>query len=189
MRRAKATLVVLMFLGVYALPARAQFYNLEGRFQCLNNPAAICFDAASDWPPPSPPEARVIPDPAPAVVPAKAIPMPASVTPPGPAADPIRDIAARLEAKKPAPDDVSMLRRAAGGGDRRALELLAWSALMGLGTERDPVQAYLLYSAAASVGITNARQNRASIYENELTPEQRHQALLIENDVLLPPPQ
>jgi TPR repeat protein len=192
MQRVIAALLALSFLEV--VPAQAQFYSLEGRFQCLNDPAAICFDASSGWPAPKP-DARRVAQPAAAAVavpPARAVKArPVQLVPQSaPAAtDPIREISARLQAGKPAPGDVAILRRAARAGDRRALELLAWCNLKGLGTPRDPLQAYLLYSAAAAMGISPAQQNLARIYEDELTPEQRHQALMIENSVLFPAPQ
>jgi hypothetical protein len=188
MQWAKAVLLALALLGACALPAYAEFYRLEGRFECLNDPAATCTDAASVWPVPQPARPAT-PDRTPsATPPAQAAPTPPLGLMPQPAAaaDPVGDISARVEAGKATPGDILVLRRAASGGERRALELLAWCNVKGLGTRRDPIQAYLLYGAAASVGISNARQNQAAVYEKELTPEQRQQALMIENSVVLP---
>jgi TPR repeat protein len=168
-----------------AAPAAAQFYSLEGRFECLNDPKAVCFDATSDGPMARPSEAST-----PAAE-SRARPArprqasPAGVAPrPAEAADALHEIAKRLESGRPAPDDAAALRRLAEGGDTQALELLAWCNLKGMGVARDPLRAYLLYGIAASIGVAGARRNQAIIYENDLTSEQRQQALTIENGVV-----
>ena len=73
-----------------------------------------------------------------------------------------------------------MLRRAAAAGDLRAIELLAWCALRGIGTSRDPIAAYFLYGEAAAGDVPHARDNQALIYERSLTPVQRQRVLEIE---------
>src|SRR5690242_15460733 len=46
----RAILLALALCAGSASPALAQFYSLDGRFQCLNDPHAVCYDAVSDWP-------------------------------------------------------------------------------------------------------------------------------------------
>ena len=167
-----------------ALPAQAQFYSLEGRFECLNDPKAVCFDATPDGPLAKPSAAAPPPSAAAASAARKPQASPARVA--ARAAEPtdaVHEIAKRLEARHPAPDDAATLDRLARAGDKRALELLAWCTLEGVGVARDALQAYLLYGAAASVGVAEARRNQAIIYETDLTSEQRQQALTIENGV------
>ncbi len=166
-----------------APPAQAQFYSLEGRFECLNDPKAVCFDATPDGPlaRPSAPATRTArPD-----RPTRTAQAASKRVAPhaGETIDAVREIAKRLEARHPAVDDADALRRLAEAGDKRALELLAWCTHEGIGVARDPLQAYLLYGVAASVGVVGAQRNQAVIYETDLTSDQRQQALTIENGV------
>jgi len=66
-------------------------------------------------------------------------------------------------------------------GAIRAVEVLGWCKLGGIGTTADVVAAYWLYREAADLGVPNARKNQVAIYETRLTPEQRQQVLLKEN--------
>ena len=66
-------------------------------------------------------------------------------------------------------------------GDARALEMLAWCALTGVGTPRDPVRAYFLYGDAAVAGAPKGRENQVTVYERTLTSNQRQQVLEVEN--------
>lgn len=182
---AASAVPLLAFAGT--LPAAAQFYSLEGRFQCLDKPGSVCFDAASDAPA-APVEAarRLVPiAAAPEPHPAH---RPAAKPAPDPQ-DPLAAIIARLKAEKPAPGDLGVLQSHARQGDVRALELLAWANLKGVGVERDPTRAYLLYGMAARLGVANAKRNQAIVYETMMTSEQRQRALTIEDEVLTPPPQ
>jgi len=166
-------------LAAAAAPARADFYALEGRFQCLDRPGAICFDATPDAavaPPPSPRDSRdsaapESPHPAPTAAAA-----PPRAAPPAPV-DPIVAVARRIERNAPAPGDLDMLRRSADSGEPRALELLAWCTLRGLGVRSDAVAAYLLYGRAAAAGVPHARQNQALVYERTLTSAERQRVL------------
>lgn len=165
-----------------APPAQAQFYSLEGRFECLNDPKTVCFDATPDGPMarPSASAART----AAAGAARKPQGEPVRVAPRVvQKVELIREIAKRLEARHPAPDDTAALRRLAEAGDKRALELLAWCTHEGVGVRRDPLQSYLLYGIAADVGVADARRNQAVIYEYDLTSDQRQQVLTIENGV------
>ncbi len=170
-----ALLAAATVLASLPAPARADFYALEGRFQCLGRPGAVCFDATPDpavvQPPPRNSRAPESPKPAPAVAAA-----PRAVPPPAPV-DPIVAAAQRIEHGTPAPGDIDMLRRAAGSGDSRALELLAWCALHGIGMTSDPVAAYLLYGRAAAADVPHARENQALVYERNLSQTERQQVL------------
>jgi hypothetical protein len=52
--------------------------------------------------------------------------------------------------------------------------------LRGIGTGRDPVQAYLLYGRAAADAVPHARENQALIYERVLNQDQRQHVLDLE---------
>jgi len=164
-----------------AMPSRAQFYSLEGRYQCLNDPSAVCYDATPSRLPPK--EKPAVPD-APAKPEAKAAAMHA-VVPSAAPADPLAAVAARLQSGAAVAHDIALLRERAAASDSRATELLAWCHLKGVGMEKDPVPAYLLYGVAARLGVANARRNQAIVYETDMTPEQRQIALTIEDRVLL----
>jgi TPR repeat protein len=176
-------LLALALCAGGAGPARAQFYSLEGRYECLNHPAAVCYDATSTAP-------AVVAPPPPAA-PAKVNPAArhakkaarAPLTTPHAAADPLDAVAKRVQSGLAAPADLALLRARAAAADRRATELLAWCHLKGVGTPKDLVPAYLLYGAAARLGVPNAERNQAIVYETAMTPEQRQQALMIEDRV------
>ena len=177
--------LAIMALGV-APPAHANFYTLDGRFQCLDRANAVCGD-----PQPLPPHPPAVQQPAPAPAPvapvapvAVAAPArPEHFPPPPPRAeDPLHEIAARIQAEKPASSDIAWLTKAADSGNARAIELLAWCDLNAIGTPRDPVKAYLLYGAAAEAALPHASDNQALIYENDLSPEQRQQVLDLANE-------
>src|SRR5258707_13908809 len=177
-------------------PARADSSELERQYQCLKDPDAVCYDATPSGPDPSaaetvaePPGQKAAPAPTSAtgVRPAPPERKPAasaravgSASPAAAAPDPLRGIAARLEARKPSAADLAVLQARAKAGNARALELLAWAELMGVGVARDPVQAYFLYGKAAAAGAPTGRRDQAAVYEGTLTPEERQQILLIE---------
>jgi len=176
----------ILLTGMIPRPGQAQFYSLDGKLECARNPNAVCYDATPSHAPapiqldrPARSAAR------PAVPQAPAI----SIAPdtkdlarrPVVATDPLQEIATRLQAGRPSPGDLATLRSRAEARDGRALELLGWCEYIGLGVPRDPVFAYLLYGAAAEVGVPNAARNQATIYETALAPEQRQQVLDLEN--------
>ncbi|HUZ74441.1 MAG TPA: hypothetical protein VMU87_15765 [Stellaceae bacterium] len=164
-----------------ASPAQADFYSLAGRFQCLDKPGAVCYDATPSLEPPLPAQRPTPPLPKPPdVTQARAAPPPETVVaPPAPPRplDPILAIAARIKADRPDPGDLDMLRRAAALGDPRAIELLAWCALRGIGTSPDAVAAYFLYGEAAAAAVPHARENQTAVYERALTPDERQHVL------------
>jgi hypothetical protein len=196
-----ALAAALALLCAGAPAARADFFKLVGRYQCLATPDAVCGDAAPSGPgpfPPAPPAAAP-PETAEDAAPVPAAPViadhaanhagtadthPAAARRPAhPAApvDPLAALAARLQAGKPAPGDIADLRARAKAGEPRALEMLAWCEMAGIGTLRDPVHAYLLYGEAAKAGATDARATQRFIFRSRLTQDQRQQVLEIEN--------
>lgn len=170
-------LVPSLVLTLARLPAFADFYTLEGRFQCLDEPNAVCYDATPSRDPAPPRPVAVAPVTPPAVTQAPPVapkPVSAHARPP---LDPILAIAMRIKDHEPGAGDLAALRHAASADDPRAIELLAWCALRGIGTGRDPVAAYFLYGEAADAAVPHARENQAAIYEQTLTPDQRQQVL------------
>lgn len=167
-------------LALVPATARAEFYTLEGRFQCLDRPAAVCFDAAASKleppfaaPPPAPDSRDWVAD-AP-----EAVPQPSTRTTPAARepTDPLLAIAKRIESARPEAGDLDRLRHAADAGDGRAIELLAWCALKGIGIGRDPVAAYLLYGKAAAATVPHARQNQTLVFESALNSAERQRVL------------
>jgi TPR repeat protein len=177
---------LLLALVLRALPAEAQFYSLDGRFQCLDNPQAVCYDATSDAPRSAPAAPRPTTSAPRRATPAKQV---AAITkaPPAPV-HPLEAVILRLEARQPGPGDLALLRQRAHAGDKRAIELLAWANLKGIGVAPDPMEAYLLYGFGASLGVPHAKSNQAIVYETMMTPEQRQEVLTIEDETLTPPP-
>jgi TPR repeat protein len=172
--------------------AQADSAQLNWEYQCLKDPDAVCFDATPSGADP------LMPKPAPAAAPAD---LATADTPPGtqtaasptvakPAAksasaaataDALGAIAGHLRAGKPTPGDMAALQARARQGHVRALELLGWAELFGIGVARDPVQAYFHYGMAAAAGLPTGRRDQAAIFTNDLTNEERQQILLIEN--------
>jgi len=180
--RRRFAFLALALAACLGAPARADFYKLDGRFQCLARANAVCYDAT-----PSPPGSGAKPatldsprpaaPPPPIVAALETTPVPPPVAAPP---DPILAISARIKARAPAPGDLALLRRHVETGDKRALELLAWCALNGIGTPRDALSAYRLYGAAAADAVPHARENQRIIYEQALSSAQRQQLLLLE---------
>jgi len=152
---------VLLILGVAALgmPARAQFYDLDGAYRCLKTPDAACEKELKDQPTPAPPPAP----------------------PPKPNEPSFGQALAHVRDKSAGPGDIDVLARLAEANDPRAVEVLAWCKLNGIGGARDPVAAYWLYRQAAGLQVPHARENQISIFERQLTPEQRQEVLTGEN--------
>jgi hypothetical protein len=183
-------------------PARADSAQLQWQYECLKDPDAVCFNATPSGvdplAPKSPPAAAAPPVdelamPAPAAVaaPEPSPSKPPSATPaakpaakPTPAAalaDQLGTLVGRLRAGKPTAADMATLKARAQTGHARALELLGWAELVGVGVPRDPVQAYLHYGMAAAAGLPTGRRDQAAIFAGSLTNEQRQQILIIEN--------
>jgi hypothetical protein len=181
--------------GVLAIveiePVRADSAHLQWQYDCLKDSDAVCFDATPSGADP------LAPKPAPAAAPADepAPPSHAAAGPPqGPsrkpaaksmptdvAADQLGALVTRLQARKPTAADMATLQALAKTGNARALDLLAWAELVGVGVPRDPVQAYFHYGVAAAAGVPTARRDQATIFSGSLTNEERQQILVIEN--------
>lgn len=188
-------LLFALATSLAAAPASAQFYRLDGRFECLERPGAVCYDASvAPAPAPAPTQAAVH-DTAPAEKPPEPQNHPkledlrellAEIRAEPPVAptvpvDPLKAIALRIEAKSPLPSDLAILEADAKGGDLRAVELLAWCAFAGIGGKPDPIRAYFLYGEAAAAGVKGMAKNQAAVYATMLTSEQRQQIAEIEN--------
>ena len=167
-------------------PAHAEFFSLNGRFQCLDSgTAAVCGDArpvAEPRPAPVVGQTQFV-----ATVPvAPAAPSATPVTAPAAAVaraiDPLQVVAARVQARRPSSNDLAWLTQAARDGHVHAIELLAWCKLNAIGMARDPVEAFLLYGAAGSAALPNARENQRLIFERDLDSEQRQQVLDLANE-------
>lgn len=134
--------------------APAQFYDLDGAYRCLTTPSAACEQELREQPRPAPPK---------------------------PAGPTMEQVIAKVRDRTAGPHEIEFLEKRAASDDPRAVEVLAWCELNGIGTPTDPLGAFWLYRKAATLGVANARQNQIAIYETRLTPEQREQVLLQEN--------
>ena len=143
-------------------PVSAQFYDLDGAYRCLVSPDPNCEKNLADRPP---------------APPAPALP------PPLPKSDEnsFADIVQHVRDKTANARDIEFLTRYAQANEPRAVEVLAWCRLAGIGGPRDPVAAYWLYRQAATLGVANARNNQIAIFEQQLTQDQRQQVLTEEN--------
>ena len=160
MRSMRRTFVLLAVaaLVVGSAPARAQFYDLDGAYRCLKSPDPDCDKALADRP--------QVPPPAP---PAK---------PSGPS---FSDIVTHVRDKTAGQKDIDQLTKLAEANDPRAVEVLAWCKLNGIGTPRDALAAYRLYGQAAGLKVEHARENQIAVFERQLTAEQRQEVLMSEN--------
>lgn len=134
--------------------ALAQFYDLDGAYRCLTTPSAACEQELREQPRSAPPK---------------------------PAGPTMEQVIAKVRDRTAGPHEIEFLEKRADTDDPRAVEVLAWCELNGIGTPTDPLGAFWLYRKAATLGVANARQNQIAIYETRLTPEQREQVLLQEN--------
>jgi len=160
MRRLGPAALLVLLLAAHA--SRAQFYDLDGAYRCFRSPDPQCE--------------RELADRTPQTAPAPPPPPPSKPAEPG-----IGDSIAHVRASKASAKDIDLLARAAQAGDPRAVEVLAWCKLKGIGTPRDPLAAYWLYRQAAALEIPHARENQLAIFEHQLTSEQRQQVLISEN--------
>lgn len=169
--------------------ARAEFFSLDGRFQCIESGASVCGDAqpvAKPRPAPSAASQPVAAEPAAPIsavtAAATASPSPTSASAVSHSIDPLQAVAARVQARRPSSNDLAWLAQAARDGNARAIELLAWCKLNAIGMARDPVVAYLLYGAAGDATLPNAQENQRLIYERDLDSHQRQQVLDLANE-------
>jgi TPR repeat protein len=137
------------------LAAWAQFYDLDGAYRCLTVPDAACEEGLRDQPPPRPP----LPAPVPT----------------------LDQVIAKVRDKSAGPREIALLEKHAAADEARAVEVLAWCKLNGIGAAADPEAAYWLYRQAAALGVANALKNQIAVYKTRLTPEQRQRVLMLEN--------
>jgi hypothetical protein len=135
-------------------PARAQFYVLDGAYRCVTQSDPGCAAEAKLPPPPLSPQ------------PAQSGPT-------------VESVFAAIRAHKLSPADRRLLEAHAQGKEPRSLEALAWCKLNGIGWRADPIAAYLLYGAAAALGVPKARANQIAIFETRMTQQQRQDLLVI----------
>jgi hypothetical protein len=152
---AAATLLAALVGGAGARPAAAQFYDLDGAYHCLTQPSAACEAGLKEHPAP-----------------------PALPPDPNAGVRTLDEVIAHVRTKEVTGHDLEILEHAAASKDARAIEVLAWCRLNGIGGAADAIAAYRLYGAAADLGVPNARKNQIAIYESRLTPEQRQEVLL-----------
>jgi hypothetical protein len=159
--------------------AHADFYNLSGRYECLEKADAVCYDTTPTLPDPrawqsetAAEEAVRPPDPAAKARAAKAVAM---------HLDAYQDVVERVQARKATEGDIALLRTRAKTGDASALELLAWCEYMGIGIKPDAVRAYLLYGEAAEAGATKAKANQRLLFGRVLTQDERQKVLDYQN--------
>jgi TPR repeat protein len=136
-------------------PARAQFYNLDGTYHCVMQSDPACTA-----------EAKLPPQPA-----ASAQGLFAGPT--------VESVFAAIRTQKLSPADMELLEAHAAEKEPRALEALAWCKLNGIGWPADPIAAYLLYGAAAALGVPKAMGNQIAIFETLMTQQQRQDLLLV----------
>jgi len=151
---------VMLIVGVaLGSPASAQFYDLDGAYRCLKTPDPACEKDLQDRPaPPVPP-----------------------APPPKPNEPSFGQVLAHVRDKTAGPGDIEVLARLAEANDARAVEVLAWCKLNGIGGARDLVAAYWLYRQAAGLEVPHARENQIAIFERQLSAEQRQEVLTGEN--------
>lgn len=197
LRLAASVAVALALAGARA--AHADSAELQWQYDCLRNEDAVCYDArptgSDPLAPPATAGAAASPKSDEAISTVAATPTPATGKPKPPASgttkaaaavaaaplDPLAAIAARLQARRPTPADMATLQSRAAAHNPRALELLAWAELTGVGVPRDPVQAYFIYGMAAAAGVPTGLRDQAAIFEGALTDDERQQVLVIEN--------
>jgi TPR repeat protein len=150
--------VPIVLAAPMARIASAQFYDLDGAYRCLQTPDAACAEGLRERPQPASPPAGAA---------AKAPSLEQAI--------------ARVRAKTAGPAEVALLEKQAAANEPRAVEVLAWCKLNGIGTASDALAAYWLYRQAAALGVPNARRNQVAIFEHRLTSEERQQAAARDN--------
>ncbi|MBV8653333.1 MAG: sel1 repeat family protein [Alphaproteobacteria bacterium] len=161
--------------------ARADFYDLTGRYECLGKADAVCYDTTPTLPDPRAWQSETaaeqtirLLDPVPKGAKGAKPPPPVQ-------ANNYQDTIDRIQARKATEGDIELLRNRARTGDHSALELLAWCEYMGVGTKQDVVRAYLLYGEAAEAGSPGAKANQQLLFGRVLTQDQRQKVLDFQN--------
>lgn len=150
-------LVLALAVMLAAPAAHAQFYDLDGAYRCVTKPDQACGDREAARP----------------AAPQQAEKQPAPPT--------LAEAIDRVKRRAATDGDIKVLEDRAAGKDPRAIEVLAWCKLNGIGMKEDALAAFWLYHDAAALGVANAGKNEIAIYENRLTSAERQQVLLKEN--------
>jgi len=133
-------------LFIAAAPAQAQFYDLDGAYRCLKSPDPDCEKGLTDRP--------------------------------ANAAAGAAEQAGRTEllrhhrpcaGQDPGQKDIDQLARLSAGNDPRAVEVLAWCKLNGIGTARDALAASPALRPGGGACVAHARENQISVFERQLT--------------------
>ncbi|HUK59388.1 MAG TPA: hypothetical protein VLV50_09175 [Stellaceae bacterium] len=141
-----------------AFPARAQFYDLDGAYHCVTSPDDACTKAETDAPAPSLPLAQEQTD-----------------------APSFGEAIERVKKRKPTDADMHLLAARADAKDPRAVEVMAWCKLNGIGTKPNALDAFWLYHEAAGLGVATAKRNEIAIFEHRLTSAERQEVLTKES--------
>lgn len=153
----RALLALVALVAVAAPAARAQFYDLDGAYRCVTAPDQACDKGEAGR---------------------AAAPQAAEKKPSPPS---LADAIERVKRRAASAGDIDLLEHHAAAKDPRAIEVLAWCKLNGIGMKPDALAAFWLYREAAGLGVANASKNQVAIYETRLTSAQRQQVLLKEN--------
>ena len=180
--------MVLIAAGVMtgAPSARAEFYDLTGRYECLGEARRDLLRHDADAPRPA---GLAVGDGGRARRDADRSAAEARQRRQGRgragrgrmSANPYQDTIDRIQARKPTEGDIALLESHAKTGEAAAIELLAWCEYSGVGVKTNPVHAYFLYGEAAEAGAPKAHANQQLIYGRVLSQEQRQQILDIQN--------
>ncbi len=151
-------LLALVVAAAVAPPAaRAQFYDLDGAYRCVAAPDQACAkgEASGGGASQQAEKKQAVPS--------------------------LADVIERVKRRAATAGDIAVLEQHADAKDPRAIEVLAWCKLNGIGMKPDALAAFWLYSDAAGLGVPNARKNQIAIYETKLTSAERQQVLLKED--------
>ena len=149
------SLLLAAWLGVFAaVPARAQFYDLDGTYHCVTAPDQACAKTETQNPAPSQPLAQDQPQ--------------------APSFD---EVIEHVKKRAPTEADMRVLAARVAAKDGRAVEVMAWCKLNGIGTKANALDAYWLYRQAEQLGVPNAKGNETAIYERLLTSAERQEIL------------
>ncbi len=146
------------FVALAAYPARAQFYDLDGTYHCVTAPDDACAKTESDTP-------------------AQALPL-AKEEPEAPT---FAEAIEHVKKRRPSDADMRLLAARADAKDARAVEVMAWCKLNGIGTKANAVDAFWLYHEASELGVATARRNETAIFERRLTSAERQEVLTKES--------
>ena len=150
--------MLALAVALAAPAAQAQFYDLDGAYHCVTAPDQACGERQTTHP--APPQQQAD----------KKAPPPS-----------LAEAIDRVKRRAATEADIALLDERAEAKDPRAIEVLAWCKLNGIGMKPDPLAAFWLYHDAAALGVANAGKNEIAIYENRLTSAERQEVLVKEN--------